>query len=116
MTLKPFILGVFLSLPGVAALADDDCNDPIARWQPRETLRQQLEAEGWTIYRIKVDDGCYEVKGVDPQGVAAKASYSPASLMLMKWEREHDNERRQRDEREGRTRDADHNTVPQTPH
>ena len=47
------------------ALAAEDCTDPVADWQPRETLRLQLEQHGWEVQRIKVDDGCYEVRGVD---------------------------------------------------
>lgn len=107
MIIKPLIFGVLLLLPAAAALADDDCHDAIADWQPRETLRQQLEAEGWTIYRIKVDDGCYEVKGVDPKGIAVKASYSPASLTLMKWERDREGGRRNGEARDN-TRHSDH--------
>ncbi len=68
------------------ALADDDCHDPIANWQSRETLRQMLEAEGWTVHRIKVDEGCYEVKGFDQNGNKVKAEYFPSSLRLRKLE------------------------------
>src|SRR5690606_40075276 len=50
------------------ALADDDCNEPVADWQPREVLQKQLEDKGWQVKRIKVDDGCYEVKGIDRNG------------------------------------------------
>lgn len=66
------------------SFADDDCHDPVADWQPREVLRQQLETEGWEIRRIKVDDGCYEVKGFDQHGNRIKAEYYPASLRLRK--------------------------------
>lgn len=65
------------------ALADNDCNDPVSDWQPRETLRQQVERQyRWSVQRIKVDDGCYELKGLDRKGNAIEASYSPASLRL----------------------------------
>lgn len=65
------------------ALADDDCSDPVSDWQPRDTLRQQVERQyGWSVQRIKVDDGCYELKGLDRKGNAIEASYSPASLRL----------------------------------
>lgn len=65
------------------ALAGDDCSDPVSDWQPRETLRQQVERQyGWRVQRIKVDDGCYELKGVDRKGNDIEASYSPASLHL----------------------------------
>ena len=88
MKTKPILLSLSLLLLSGTALADDDCDDPVANWQPRENLREKLEAEGWTVHRIKVDDGCYEVKGVDSNGVRAEASFAPASLMMMNWERE----------------------------
>lgn len=69
------------------ALADDDCSEPVSDWQPRETLRQQVEQRyGWSVQRIKVDDGCYELRGVDRKGNPIEASFSPASLHLRKLE------------------------------
>jgi len=68
------------------AMADNDCVDPVANWQPREVLRQQLEQQGWTVQRIKVDDGCYEVRGIDRLGNNFKAKYAPASLRIHKLE------------------------------
>lgn len=68
------------------ALAGSDCTDPVADWQPREVLRQQLEGHGWTVQRIKVDDGCYEVRGIDKNGNTFKAKYAPASLRIHKLE------------------------------
>lgn len=88
MKTKPLFIGVALVCMSAPLLADDDCDDPVASWQPREQLRQKLEAEGWTVYRIKVDDGCYEVKGLAPEGYRAEASYAPASLQLIELERE----------------------------
>ena len=63
-------------------LADDHCNDPVADWQPREALSKQLEQYGWQVQRIKVDDGCYEVRGLDRKGNAVEAKFSPASLQI----------------------------------
>lgn len=67
-----------------AVLADDDCVDPVAEWKPREVLRQQLEQRGWTVQRIKVEDGCYQVRGVDHRGNKFEAVYAPASLRIRK--------------------------------
>jgi hypothetical protein len=92
MKTKPVILSLALLLVGTPLMADDDCDDPVANWQPRENLRQKLEGEGWTVYRIKVDDGCYEVKGLAPAGFSAEASFAPASLELMELEREDDDD------------------------
>ncbi len=87
--MKPRILAATLlssALFSGIALADTKCDDPVARWQPRETLRTQLEQQGWTIQRIKVDDGCYEVRGVDHNGNPFRATYAPASLQIQKLE------------------------------
>lgn len=71
-----------------AAFADDDCNIPVADWQPRDVLRQKLEQQqpDWKIQRIKVDDGCYEVKASDGDGNKIEAEYAPDSLRLRKLE------------------------------
>ncbi|WP_127558365.1 PepSY domain-containing protein [Saccharospirillum alexandrii] len=90
MKIPSLALSLSLLLISGAALADDDCNDPISNWQPREALRQQLEDNGWIVYRIKIDDGCYEVKAQDNEGNRVEASFAPASLELMEWEREDD--------------------------
>ncbi|SHL91387.1 PepSY domain-containing protein [Vreelandella subglaciescola] len=68
------------------AHADHDCKDPVADWQPRDVLRQQLEDKGWEVRRIKVDDGCYEVKGFDQHGNKVEADYTPSSLRLRELE------------------------------
>ena len=74
-------------LLGGYALADEDCSEPVSDWQPRETLRLQVEQQyGWSVQRIKVDDGCYELKGTDRKGNAIEASYTPGSLRLRKLE------------------------------
>ncbi len=69
-----------------AAWADSGCDEPVASWQPREVLKQQLEQRGWTVQRIKVDDACYEVRGTDRLGNRFKAKYGPASLRIRKLE------------------------------
>lgn len=92
MKTKPWFVGLALVFLSAPLLADDDCNDPVANWQPRKHLRQTLEAQGWTVYRIKVDDGCYEVRGLAPEGYRVEASFAPASLKLMELEREEDDD------------------------
>lgn len=85
---SPTLAGVVLAslVFSGAALAGSDCTDPVADWQPREVLRQQLEQHGWEVQRIKVDDGCYEVRGIDKIGNPFKAKYAPASLRIRKLE------------------------------
>ena len=70
--------GVLLS--GGAWAGSPHCHAPVAEWQPREVLHQRLTQEGYRVSRIKVDDGCYEVKALDPQGRKIEAKYDPKSL------------------------------------
>ena len=86
-----FFAGAVLAglLTSGAAWADTDCHAPVQDWQPREVLRQQLEQQGWQVHRIKVDDGCYEVRGIDAQGNRFKAKYAPDTLRLQKIKIKH---------------------------
>lgn len=86
-------------LAGGAVWADTGCNVPLTGWQPREVLRKQLEQQGLQVHRIKVDDGCYEVRGVDAQGKRFKAKYAPDSLKALKMETKEDERGERRRER-----------------
>lgn len=69
-------------LVGMAApaMAGSRCSAPMAEWKPREALVEKLRAEGWTIRRIKTDDGCYKVRATDAEGRRIKAKFDPATL------------------------------------
>ncbi|MGR7997747.1 PepSY domain-containing protein [Xanthobacter sp. ZOL 2024] len=62
------------------AQAGRDCAAPLAEWQPRAALVQQLEAEGWTVQSVRIDDGCYKVRAVNAQGETLRAVFDPVSL------------------------------------
>ena len=55
------------------ALADDDCDAPIAHWQPRDAVLRMAAEQGWQVQRLKIDDGCYEIRarpgGTRPQKI-----------------------------------------------
>lgn len=82
MVLFRMLAALALLSTSAGAFADTDCNDPIADWKPRELLRQVVEQRGWTLQRIKVDDGCYEIRALDRKGNKIKAKYAPASLRM----------------------------------
>lgn len=77
---------------GMAMADDDDCNVPMANWQPREAVQKMAEAQGWTVRRIKTDDGCYEIKGRDRNGREIEVKVDPASLNIVDMEYEDDDE------------------------
>lgn len=72
------------AIPVGAAFADDDCSVPMADWQPREAVVRLARENGWTVRRIRTDDGCYEVKGSDAHGREFKAKIDPATLRVLK--------------------------------
>ncbi|WP_407049335.1 PepSY domain-containing protein [Methyloraptor flagellatus] len=64
----------------IAAYADGRCDVPLAEWQPREALQKKLEAQGWTVLRIRADDGCYKVVATDETGAMVKRKFDPRNL------------------------------------
>lgn len=66
-----------------ALRADDRCAVPLADWQPREALIAALEGMGWTVLRVRADDGCYKVTATDRDGRPVKARFDPATLQRL---------------------------------
>ncbi|MCA0327001.1 MAG: PepSY domain-containing protein [Proteobacteria bacterium] len=87
------------------ALASDDCDAPVGHWQPREAVLQHAARQGWQVQRLKIDDGCYEVRGRDAQGRAFKAKLDPETLRVVKTKRRDGDHERDRDRERERPRD-----------
>lgn len=102
-SLRRGLLAVSLGLATLPTFADDDCKAPMEHWQSREAVRQMAAREGWQIQRLKIDDGCYEIRGTDAQGRAFKAKIDPETLKVL--------ELKQRDRERSRERDREH-TAP----
>ena len=86
------------------ALASDDCDAPASRWQSRESVRQMAVQKGWEVHRLKIDDGCYEVRGTDAEGRGFKAKIDPETLEVVKL--------KQRDRKRERNRERDREREP----
>ena len=71
------------------AYAGPHCHVAMADWQPREALQAKVTAMGWSVQRIKTDDGCYKVYARDQNGQRIKAKFDPATLEQLKLERDH---------------------------
>ena len=81
---------VFLiTLMASTAYAEDDCTVPMADWQSREAVRAMVEAHGWHLHRVKIDDGCYEVRVSDAEGHHFEAIVNPATLEIIEIEKSH---------------------------
>lgn len=89
------LLVLSLGFAALHALAEDDCDAPIHRWQSRDAVRQMAAAQGWQIERLKIDDGCYEIRFTDAQGRRFKAKIDPETLKVLKLKQdEHHRERK----------------------
>ena len=95
------ILGFLAILPAAVALADDDCFVPMADWQARDAVAQLAEESGWTVRRIKIDDGCYEIDGSDLEGRRIEVTVHPATLQVIDLEYEDEEDRPRRNRNEG---------------
>lgn len=82
------ILSFLMALPAGMALAEDDCFVPMANWQPREAVAQLAQENGWTVRRIKIDDGCYEIIGSDVEGRPIEVTVHPETLQVLDFEYE----------------------------
>jgi hypothetical protein len=101
-TLSQGLLVLSLCLAVLPALAEDDCDAPIHRWQSRDAVRQMAAAQGWQIERLKIDDGCYEIRFTDAQGRRFKAKINPETLKVLKLKQDdHKRERQSERERDG---------------
>jgi hypothetical protein len=68
------------SVPGFATgLATCD-SGPQDTWQPQAKLEEQLKKRGWTVRRIKIDGGCYEVYALNEKGERVEAYFHPRTL------------------------------------
>ena len=82
------ILAFLVTLPVGTVLAGDDCVVPMTDWQPREAVARLAAENRWTVRRIKIDDGCYEIKGTDREGRRIEVTAHPATLQVIEIEYE----------------------------
>ncbi|TDX31067.1 YpeB-like protein with putative protease inhibitory function [Modicisalibacter xianhensis] len=83
MKTRLFMPAVLLTLSLISmgqALAEDRCQVPKDQWQPQSALEAKLVEQGWTIKRIKEDDGCYEVYATDAEGKRREVYFDPKTL------------------------------------
>ena len=73
------VAAVSLIAAGVSQAAEH-CDVPTDQWQPREALQKKLEAEGWTVKKIKTEDGCYEAYATNAAGEKMETFFNPKTF------------------------------------
>lgn len=66
-----------------SAHGDFKCNEPSKEWKLREDLSDKLQADGWDVRKVKIDNGCYEVYGFDGKGKRRESYFNPRTLELI---------------------------------
>ena len=107
-SLRHGLLVLSLGLAWLPAWADDDCDAPLKRWQSRDAVLVMAATKGWQIQRLKIDDGCYEIRGTDADGRRFKAKIDPETLKVLKLKQDD----RQRAQDRDRTRAHDEQAAP----
>lgn len=73
-------LTIALGATPAAATGKMSCNAPQKQWKSLAKLQADLKKQGWQVRKAKVDGGCYEVYGTDPQGNRVEAYFHPVSF------------------------------------
>jgi hypothetical protein len=70
-----------LAFGGAHATGLATCDSgPKEGWQTQAKLEETLKGKGWTVRKVKVDGGCYEVYGLDEKGQRVEAYFHPVTL------------------------------------
>ena len=84
--MKRHLLALCLALAAGSAFAQhaEKC-DPIPKeeWKPQAELERKLKNEGWTISRVKIENGCYEVYGKNATGRKMETFFHPKTFEVV---------------------------------
>lgn len=114
--IHPLLAALGACLATAPVLAGDDCDVPVSQWQSRDAVMRRAAQQGWQVQRLKIDDGCYEIRGRDAQGREFKAKLDPQTLEPVKMKlRDRDRDRDRTRGNVGAASAADVGTAPGTP-
>jgi len=88
------LAALLLAGSSVAALADNDADKAALKpgWLTSAQVTQQLQAKGYTVRKIKLDDGDYKVKATGPDQRKAKMEISPSTGAVLSTKIDDDND------------------------
>ena len=73
---------VLSAMGGLSAHATGlmSCDNDESQRQSMEALEKKITADGWQVRKVKVDEGCYEVYGTNPEGDRVEAYFDPVTF------------------------------------
>lgn len=79
------ILWVVGLLSTNAAFAAAECKSyPKEEWAAEDTLKEAMQAEGYTIKKFKIDGNCYEIYGRSKEGKKVEIYFDMKTLAIVK--------------------------------
>lgn len=85
----PAATAIILATAAGAVSASPYCaRAPRDQWKPVAEARAAVEKLGYKVDRIKIDDGCYEVKATDKSGTRFEIKLDPTDLSMVSRYRE----------------------------
>lgn len=81
------ITGFLFTVCACQAQAAADCKAyPKEEWAAENTLKEALDAEGYSIKKFKVDGNCYEIYGRNKAGKKVEIYFDMKTLAIVKAE------------------------------
>ncbi len=83
--MKQFL--ILLALMPINVWASADCPAyPKEEWANEDTLKEALDAEGYTIKKFKIDGNCYEIYGRNKESKKVEIYFDMKTLAIIKAE------------------------------
>jgi hypothetical protein len=80
------MLFALMCTSAVAAAAQPCTSEPRSKWLERESVRVQVEALGYKVIEIEVENGCYAVEVRDKNGKELDLFIDPVSGKIVRQE------------------------------
>lgn len=78
---------ILIALMPINVWASADCPAyPKEEWANENTLKEALDAEGYTIKKFKIDGNCYEIYGRNKEGKKVEIYFDMKTLAIIKAE------------------------------
>lgn len=80
---RVILLSLLVTIAAAPAFAEIECSGEMADWQPVAKLMSVARDMGWTVTKVRADDGCYHIRATDKAGHKVKAVFDPETLKLL---------------------------------
>lgn len=77
--MKSLLLLTAIIAMSTAALAEPTCTSPKDKWMKQADFQKTIEAQGYKVKKIKMQNGCYELYGHDKEGNRVELFFDPVT-------------------------------------